>query len=68
MSFAEHAGIAVRAGCCRARYALGVSPTTSENRALNEPSEVDPTAIQASVTVEPARSRAIARSMRLVMR
>jgi hypothetical protein len=43
------------------RAALGVMPTISVNRELNEPSDVDPTAIHAEVTVSPARSRAMAR-------
>ena len=51
-----------------ARYALGVTPTSSVNRELNEPREVQPTAIHASVTLMPPRSSAIARSTRRVMR
>lgn len=53
----------------RARYALGVSPTSSVNRELKEPSEVQPTSMQTSVTVRsPRRSSALARSIRRVMR
>ena len=47
----------------------GVSPTSSVNRALNEPSEVQPTAMQTSVTDRsPRRSSALARSIRRVIR
>ena len=55
-SFAMHGGIASAASCGRERYELGVSPTISVNEELNEPSEVAPTAVQASVTDAPARS------------
>jgi hypothetical protein len=34
----------------RARSALGLSPTSSVNRELNDPSKVQPTAMQTSVT------------------
>ena len=34
----------------RARYRVGVSPTISVNRELNEPRDVQPTATQVSVT------------------
>src|SRR5690606_2660384 len=37
----------------RARYSEGVTPTISVKRELNDPSEVAPTATQASVTVRP---------------
>ena len=37
----------------RARYCDGVSPTISVNRELNEPSDVQPTATQVSVTYIP---------------
>ena len=67
-TLATHAGIAVTASCSRLRYALGVSPTSSVKRELNEPSEVQPTVMHASVTLIPARSSAIARSIRRVMR
>jgi len=41
----------------------------SVNRELNDPSEVQPTAMQTSVTVRsPRRSSAFARSIRRVMR
>ena len=44
---------------------LGVSPTSSRNRLLNEPSELNPTAWQTSVTVRlDVRSRSWARSIR----
>ena len=44
---------------------LGVSPTRSRNRLLNEPRLENPTAWQTSVTVRfVARSRSCARSMR----
>ncbi len=61
-------GIPESPECPRARYALGDSPTSSQNRKLNEPSEVQPTAMHASVTLAPVRSSAIARSIRRVMR
>lgn len=67
-ALATHGGIASTAPCSRARYALGVTPTSSVNRALNEPREVQPTSMHASVTLMPARSSAIARSTRRVMR
>lgn len=67
-TFATHAGIAVTESCSRPRYALGVSPTTSVNRELNEPSDVQPTVMHASVTLMPLRSSVIARSIRRVMR
>ena len=67
-AFATHGGIALTASCSRRRYAVGVSPTISVNRELNEPSEVQPTAMHASVTLTPARSSAIARSIRRVIR
>lgn len=63
-----HAGIASTALCSRLRYAVGVSPVMVVKLVLNEPSDVQPTAMQASVTLEPARSNAIARSMRRVIR
>ena len=45
------------------------SPTSSVNRELNDPSEVQPTAKQTSVTVRsPRRSSALARSIRRVIR
>ena len=44
-------------------------PTSSVNRVLNVPSEEQPTAKQTSVTLRSPRcSRAIARSMRRVIR
>ncbi len=53
----------------RARYADGVSPTTSAKRVLNEPNETHPTAKQTSVTdISPVRSSACARSIRRVIR
>ena len=67
-SFVQHPGMVPITAWLRARYALGVSPTSSVNRALNEPSEVQPTAMHASVTLTPDRSNAIARSIRRVMR
>ena len=63
------AGIAAPSAWSRDRYALGLSPTSSVKRELNEPSEVQPTAKQTSVTDRsPRRSRALARSIRRVMR
>jgi hypothetical protein len=56
------------APCSRAPYALGVSPTISVNLELNEPRDVAPTAMQASVTLIPERKSAIARSMRRVIK
>ena len=56
--FATQAGIAVDRVVLAARYALGVSPTISVNRELNEPSEVQPTAMHASVTLHRRRAAA----------
>lgn len=50
------------------RYSDGLMPTISEKRELNEPSDVQPTAMQASVTDAPARSRVCARSIRRVIK
>ena len=48
---------------------LGLSPTSSVNRELNDPSDVQPTSKQTSVTVRsPRRSSALARSIRRVIR
>jgi hypothetical protein len=48
---------------------LGGTPTNSVNRVLKVPKDEQPTAKQTSVTdMSPSRSRAIARSMRLVIR
>src|SRR5581483_260659 len=63
-----HVGTASRARWSRARYWDGVPPTISVNRELKEPSEVQPTATQASVTDIPWRRSAFARSMRRVIR
>jgi hypothetical protein len=63
-----HGGTASRSRWSRARYDDGVSPTISVNRELNDPSDVQPTAKQVSVTDLPCRSSAFARSMRRVMR
>lgn len=53
----------------RLRYELGLSPTSSVNLVLNDPSEVQPTAKQTSVTDRfPCRSSAFARSIRRVIR
>lgn len=68
LAFAMHAGMVVTAECSRILYSLGVSPVISVNRELNEPSEVQPTCMQASVTLTPARKSAMARSMRRVIR
>src|SRR5918995_4864624 len=63
------AGIAAPASCDRARYALGLSPTSSVKRELKDPSDVQPTAKQTSVTDRsPRRSSALARSIRRVIR
>ena len=43
-------------------------PTISVKRELKEPSDVQPTAMHESVTDVPLRRRALARSMRRVMR
>src|SRR3954465_1867398 len=51
-----------------ARYCDGVSPTISVKRELNDPRDVQPTATQVSVTDIPCRRKALARSMRRVMR
>jgi hypothetical protein len=63
-----HDGTTSRSRWSRARYCDGVSPTISVKRELNEPSDVQPTATQVSVTDIPCRSSAFARSMRRVMR
>ena len=63
-----HGGTTSRSLWSRARYCDGVSPTISVKRELNEPSDVQPTAKQVSVTDIPWRSSAFARSMRRVMR
>src|SRR5690242_646129 len=59
-----HDGTTSRSRWSRARYCDGVSPTISVKRELNEPSDVHPTAKQASVTDMPLRRNALARSMR----
>src|SRR6476660_1258726 len=63
-----HDGTTSQSRWSRARYCDGVSPTISVKRELNEPSDVQPTAMQASVTDIPWRRKALARSMRRVMR
>ena len=45
-----HEGTTSRWRWSRARYCDGVSPTISVKRELNEPSDVQPTATQVSVT------------------
>ena len=45
-----HAGISSCSRWSRARYREGASPTIAVKRELNEPSEVQPTATQLSVT------------------
>src|SRR6185312_4973013 len=67
-AFAMQDGTADIPLCSRLRYVLGLCPTSSVNRELNEPRDVQPTAMQVSVTLEPLRSRAIARSIRRVIR
>jgi hypothetical protein len=47
---AAQAGMAAPWSWRRARSALGLSPTSSVNHELNDPSEVPPTAKQTSVT------------------
>src|SRR4029079_10303212 len=63
-----HAGTTSRWRWSRARYCDGVSPTISVKRELNEPSDVQPTAKQVSVTDMPWRRWNLARSMRRVIR
>ena len=63
-----HEGMTSRSRWSRARYCDGVSPTISVKRELNEPSDVQPTAMHVSVTDIPWRSSALARSMRRVIR
>ena len=59
-----HDGTTTRPVWSRARYCVGVSPTISVKRELNEPSEVQPTAMQTSVTdISPWRRSACARSI-----
>src|SRR6266508_1086633 len=48
-----HDGTTSRSRWSRARYCDGVSPTISVKRELNEPSDVQPTAMQVSVTDVP---------------
>src|SRR5580704_9287284 len=48
-----HEGTTSSSRWSRERYCDGASPTISVNRALNEPSEVQPTATQVSVTDVP---------------
>ena len=45
-----HAGMTWKWLWSRARYCDGVSPTISVKRELNEPSDVQPTVTQVSVT------------------
>ena len=45
-----HAGTSSKSPWSRARYCDCVSPTISVKRELNEPSDVQPTATQVSVT------------------
>lgn len=53
----------------RLRYMLGGTPTNSVNLVLKVPNDEQPTAKQTSVTLRsPRRSRAIARSMRRVIK
>src|SRR5580658_8687601 len=67
--FATQAGSADSSVWLRARYALGVSPTSSVKRELNDPRDEQPTAMQTSVTDRsPRRSSALARSIRRVIR
>ena len=49
-------------------YCEGVCPTISVKRELNEPSDVQPTAMHVSVTDIPWRRKDLARSMRRVIR
>ena len=63
-----HDGTTSRSRWSRWRYREGDTPTISVKRELNEPSDVQPTATQVSVTDCPWRRRAFARSMRRVMR
>lgn len=65
---ATHVGIARTASWPWARYAVGVSPTISVKLELKDPSEVQPTDMQASVTFTPARINAMARSILRVIR
>src|SRR6202034_3529665 len=51
-------GTASRSRWSRSRYCDGVTPTISVKRELNEPSEVQPTSTQVSVTDFPRRRRA----------
>ena len=63
------AGTTLSSSWLRARYVVGVSPTSSVNRVEKEPRLVQPTAKQTSVTLRsPRRSSAFARSMRRVIR
>jgi hypothetical protein len=65
----ERAGMAAPCSWPWARYALGLSPTSSVNRELKEPSDVHPTSKHTSVTdTSPRRRSALARSIRRVMR
>src|SRR4051812_47870692 len=61
-----HEGTTSQSRWSWARYCEGGLPTISVKRELNEPSDVQPTVTQASVTDIPCRSSAFARSMRRV--
>ncbi len=65
---ATHGGTDSRSRWSSCRYADGLMPTISENRVLKDPSDVQPTSTQLSVTDIPDRSNDCARSIRRVIR
>ncbi len=66
---ATHDGMPAAACAASRRYLLGEIPTSAVKRLLNEPSDVQPTSRQTSVTLRsPRRRSAIARSTRRVIR
>ncbi len=52
-------GISMKSVWSRELYVDGVSPTVSVKRELNEPSDVQPTAMQVSATDIPSRKKAL---------
>lgn len=69
IAFATHGIIPVVLAVACARYTRGGTPTSSEKRVLNVPSEEHPTVKQTSVTERSLyRSNAMARSIRRVIR
>ncbi len=65
---AKQPGMAWSAAWSSALYCVGETPVIRVKLELNDPSDVQPTVMQASVTPTPPRSKVIARSMRRVIR